>query len=62
VDNLDFQKDDAYRTTNRLSVNLVFSPIERIDAGIEYVYGTRDNKNGERGNSDQIQIVGIFRF
>jgi hypothetical protein len=62
VNNLDFQKDDAYRTTNRLSVNLVFSPIERIDAGIEYVYGTRDNKNGERGSSDQIQIVGIFRF
>jgi hypothetical protein len=62
VDNLDFQLDDAYHQTNRYSVNLVFSPIERIDVGIEYIYGTRENKNGARGSSDQFQIVGIFRF
>ncbi len=62
VDNLAFQPDDAYRTTNRLSVNLVFSPTNRIDVGGEYVFGTRENKNGERGESDQIQVVGIFRF
>ena len=62
VNNLDFQPDEAYRRTNRLSMNLVFSPIERIDVGVEYLYGTRENKNGDRGSSDQFQVVGIFRF
>jgi hypothetical protein len=62
VHNLVFQPDGAYHKTNRISVNLVFSPIDRIDAGIEYIYGTRENKNGERGSSDQLQVVGIFRF
>lgn len=62
VNNLAFQPDDAYKRTNRLSVNLVFSPIERIDVGVEYIYGTRENRNGDRGSSDQFQVVGIFRF
>jgi hypothetical protein len=62
VDNLDFQLGDAYRRTNRWSFNVVFSPIERIDVGIEYIVGTRENKDGEKGSADQIQMVGIFRF
>jgi uncharacterized coiled-coil protein SlyX len=62
VHNLDFQLDDAYHKTNRYSFNLVFSPLARIDVGVEYIYGTRQNKNGEKGNSDQVQFVGIFRF
>jgi hypothetical protein len=62
VDNLAFQPDDAYHRTNRWSANLVFSPIERINIGLEYVYGTRTNKDGNRGRSSQIQTVGIFRF
>ena len=62
VDNLDFQTDESYHKTNRLSANLVFSPIPRIDVGIEYIAGTRENKDGNRGNSSQFQAVGIFRF
>ena len=62
VDNLSFQLPDAYHQTNRYSVNVVFSPIDRIDVGVEYIYGTRENKDGNTGSSDQFQIVGIFRF
>jgi len=62
VDNLDFEPDDAYHVTNRLSANLVFSPIPRIDVGVEYIVGSRENKDGSRGNSSQFQAVGIFRF
>ena len=62
VDNFDFQADDSYRTTNRYSVNLVFSPTDRIDAGVEYLYGTRQNKDGHQASADQVQFVGIFRF
>jgi len=62
VDNLDFQLPSAYKRTNRYSVNLVFSPLERIDLGLEYIYGTRENKDGSQGSADQVQAVGIFRF
>ncbi len=62
VDNLDFQLDNAYHKTNRYSFNVVFSPLDRIDVGVEYIYGTRENKDGHEGSADQIQIVGIFRF
>lgn len=62
VNNLDYQPDDAYKRTNRVSVNLVFSPIERIDVGIEYIWGSRVNKNGNTGRAEQVQIVGLFRF
>ena len=62
VDNLDFQLPEAYKRTNRFSVNVVLSPIDRIDIGVEYIYGSRENKDGETGTADQIQVVGIFRF
>jgi hypothetical protein len=41
-----FPAGDAYKRTNRYSVNLVFSPTPRIDCGIEYIYGTRANLDG----------------
>ena len=62
VDNLGIQPPDAYRKTNRFSVNVVFSPIERIDMGVEYIYGTRSNNDGQKGNATQFQAVAIFRF
>ncbi len=62
VDNLDFQPGEAYRKTNRYSVNLVFSPVERIDMGVEYIHGNRQNNNGHQAGADQVQVVGIFRF
>ena len=62
VDNLDFQVGPAYRKTSRYSVNLVFSPTPRIDCGIEYIYGTRENFDRLKGSAAQLQVVGIFRF
>ena len=62
VDNFDFQTDDAYRRTKRVSLNLLWSPLSSIDIGVEYLWGERMNKNGERGNANQFQLVGTFFF
>jgi hypothetical protein len=62
VDNYDFQADDAYRRTKRISLNLLWSPINSIDIGVEFLWGERMNKNGERGNASQFQLVGTFYF
>jgi len=62
VDNFDFQPSDAYRRTNRLAANVVFSPTTRADFGLEYIYGTRQNKDGQGADANQFQAVALFRF
>jgi TolA-binding protein len=62
VDNFDFQPDDAYHKTNRFVLNAVISPSSRVDMGVEYIYGTRANKDGQQGHANQFQLVGLFRF
>src|SRR5262245_24473770 len=62
VHNYPFQPPDTYNVTNRFAVNLVFSPNGRIDAGIEYIYGKRENFDGQHADANQIQFVGLFRF
>jgi hypothetical protein len=56
VKNLAEQPGDAYDRTHRVGVNLVFSPIPRLDVGSQFIYGTRENKDGGRGRARQLQI------
>jgi hypothetical protein len=37
-------------------VNAVWSPITRLDLVAEYLWGTRENKDGGRGSSSQLQL------
>jgi hypothetical protein len=62
VENLEFQPADAYRRTERLVANGIFSPSSRVDLGLEYIYGSRTNKDGNIGRANQIQVVGLVRF
>ena len=62
VFNKDFQSDDAYKRTNRFAFNVVYSPFTRVDAGVQYIYGRRTNKNDDTGSARQFQFVMICRF
>jgi len=62
VDNYDFMPPQSYKRTNRFAVNLVFSPSGRVDAGLEYIWGKRQNKDGQSATANQFQLVGLFRF
>jgi len=62
VQNFNFQPGDSYDHTNRFALNLVISPSNRVDMGIEYIYGNRYDKNGQSGSANQFQLVGLFRF
>jgi hypothetical protein len=62
ANNFDFMPPESYKRTNRFAVNLVFSPSSRVDAGIEYIYGERENKDGQSAHANQFQLVGLFRF
>jgi outer membrane DcaP-like protein len=62
VDNFDFQPPNAYDRTNRFAANLVYSPTGRADLGLQYIYGTRTNKDGQHADANQFQVVAVFRF
>jgi hypothetical protein len=58
----DFLGDDAYKKTLRFSSNLIWSPIPRIDLGAEYLWGRRENVDGDNGNATQLQVAVKYRF
>ncbi|MGB5814666.1 MAG: DcaP family trimeric outer membrane transporter, partial [Thermoanaerobaculia bacterium] len=62
VNNYDFQPDSAYKRTVRNSYNLIWSPINEIDLGIEFIWGERLNKSENKGTAAQLQFVSTFRF
>ncbi len=62
VDNLDIQPLDALYQTTRSSVNLSYSPIDRVDLIAEFLAGRRVNKDRQDGRSGQVQVGWIFRF
>lgn len=62
LNNPGFVDGDAYKRTYRFSSNLIWSPIPRIDLGGEYLWGQRENKDGEHGDATQIQLAVKYRF
>jgi hypothetical protein len=62
VDNHQFQDDDAYHKTQRLSGNLIWSPTPRIDIGGEFLWGKRYDKDGATGDAVQVQLSSTYRF
>jgi hypothetical protein len=62
LDNPDFLAGDAYDNTLRFSSNLIWSPIPRIDIGGEYLWGQRENTDGESGEATQLQFAVRYRF
>lgn len=62
VNNPGFLEGDTYLRTLRFSSNLIWSPIPRIDIGGEYLWGRRENKDGEHGDATQLQFAVTYRF
>ena len=62
VDNFDIQPDNAYKQTQRVTGNVIWSPIPNIDLGVEFLWGTRRNKNDSKGKASQLQFVATFKF
>ena len=62
VNNPDFQPPESYKRTDRFALNIVFSPSGRVDAGVQYIYGVRENFDGQSAHANQFQLVGLFRF
>lgn len=62
IDNPGFISGDAYKRTLRASANLMWNPTQQIDTGVEYLWGSRTNEDGEQGSAQQIQMMIRYMF
>lgn len=62
VDNPSFTSGDAYQQTRRFSSNLLWSPTPRINLGLEYLWGSRENEDGADGDAQQLQMAAQYSF
>ncbi|MEM8563864.1 MAG: DcaP family trimeric outer membrane transporter [Pseudomonadota bacterium] len=62
VSNPNFVPDNAYKRTVRASANLFWDLSPRIETGVEYLWGRRENQNGEDGDAQQLQMMIRYLF
>ncbi len=55
-----FQRSDDVQKTTYLAVNLIWTPLERVNVGIEYLYGIRQDVDGGTGSANRLQTSFIF--
>ncbi len=53
---------DTYQAGKYLAANLIWLPFPRLGIGIEYLYGEREDKDGERGFAHRIQTAVQYSF
>lgn len=62
VDNLSFQADDAFKSGQYASVNLLYTPDKRLMMGAELLWGEREDKDGADGQDARIQFSFRYSF
>src|SRR5262249_42877239 len=53
---------DTYKHATYYSANLIWLPVDRMGVGIEYLYGTREDKDGQTGYAHRIQTSFQYKF
>ena len=62
--NSPLQPLDAHRYNQYVACNLICSPLENnlLDVGLEYLWGNRQNKDGQSNDAHRLQFSAIFRI
>jgi hypothetical protein len=53
---------NTYEGANYVTANIIWLPVERFGVGLEYLYGYRENKDGQRGENSRIQMAVQYKF
>ena len=56
----DIQSDDTINRAGSVHANLIYFPYNKASVGFEYMWGLRENKNGEQGTANRIQFMAKF--
>ena len=62
VDDPDVLPDDTYQDGKYVTANLIWLPFERMGVGMEFLFGERENKDGQTGEAYRIQTAMQYRF
>ena len=62
IDNVSGMPPQSYAQTHYAALNLIYSPVERVDMGVEMLAGSRRNVDGAWGNAAQSQLAATWRF
>ncbi|HIG40874.1 MAG TPA: hypothetical protein EYQ14_10095 [Gammaproteobacteria bacterium] len=57
IDNYSFQPDNSYYKTERVTGNIVYSPVPRFNVGVELLWGRRTNQDRQDGEAVQMQLT-----
>lgn len=47
----------ALTSTDYLAANLLWTPVERVRLGVEYLHGVREDENASRGDANRLQLA-----
>jgi hypothetical protein len=53
ADNPGFVSGDTFDNTNYVAADLIWNPYKKVNIGVEYLWGRRENKDGASGNSNR---------
>jgi len=62
VDNLSSQPNDAYHRGTYALVNLGYKAFTRMNIGLEYTWGEHENKDGQTGKANRINLAFNYGF
>lgn len=60
LENAAFQDDNDVHRTTYMAVNLIWNPLARVNVGIEYLYGLRENIDRDAAGANRLQMAFIF--
>ena len=62
VDNSDAQAPSAYHAAHYMAANIRWHPAERVMMGLEYLYGIREDNDGDKGYANRVQMSVQYKF
>jgi DcaP outer membrane protein len=62
LDNTPLQAGDDLHENTYVAVNAIWQPVERFYWGVEYLFGTREDIDGARGEANRLQMSVIFEL
>lgn len=60
IDNKAAQAATAYKDGYYASGNLLFNPIGSLNVGVEYLYGSHEQKDGGKGTASRVQFAAKY--
>ncbi len=62
VNNSAGQAGTEFKSSNYVAGNVIWRPTKQLMFGAEYIWGDRENKNGDEGDASRVQLSAQFIF